>query len=76
MNAAVAFDPTVGKVIVAVDDDIDPADPDDSYDGSVDLPAEAFLRLVYGRLDPDHTPAVAESGTRGLADLRAVFPGF
>ena len=55
---------------------IDAAEPDDSYDGSVDLPAEAFLRLVYGRLDPDHTPAFTESGARGLADLRAVFPGF
>ena len=52
------------------------AEPDDSYDGSVDLPAEAFLRLVYGRLDPDHTPEHAESGARGLADLRTVFPGF
>ena len=37
------------------------------------LPAEAFVRLVYGRLDPDHTPAVR--GTADLAELRAVFPG-
>jgi uncharacterized protein (TIGR03083 family) len=55
---------------------IDTAEADDAYDGSVDLPAEAFLRLVYGRLDPDHTPAHTESGSRGLADLRTVFPGF
>lgn len=55
---------------------IDAAEADDAYDGSVDLPAEAFLRLVYGRLDPDHTPPHAESGSRGLADLRTVFPGF
>jgi hypothetical protein len=55
---------------------IEQAEADDSYDGSVDLPAEAFLRLVYGRLDPDHTPAVTESGARGLGDLRSVFPGF
>jgi hypothetical protein len=27
----------------------------------IELPAEAFARLVYGRLDPDHTPAGAES---------------
>ena len=51
------------------------AEPDDSYDGSVDLPAEAFLRLVYGRLDVDRTPEHSESGSRGLADLRLVFPG-
>jgi uncharacterized protein (TIGR03083 family) len=55
---------------------IEVAEADDSYDGSVDLSAEAFLRLVYGRLDPDHTPEFTESGARGLADLRAVFPGF
>ena len=37
------------------------------------LPAEAFARLVYGRLDPAHTPA----GDHGPAIdvLRQVFPG-
>jgi len=55
---------------------IDAAEPDDSYDGSIDLPAEAFVRLVTGRLDPDHTPAWTESGARGLTDLRQTFPGF
>jgi uncharacterized protein (TIGR03083 family) len=39
------------------------------------LPAESLVRLVYGRLDVDHTPEHSQSGTRGLADLRAVFPG-
>jgi uncharacterized protein (TIGR03083 family) len=49
------------------------------------LPAEAFVRLIYGRLDPDHTPPLArddagdDSGddTDGtaLATLRASFPG-
>jgi uncharacterized protein (TIGR03083 family) len=62
---------TVGESV-----SIDPAEADDSYDGAVDLPAEAFVRLVYGRLDPGHTPDHAESGARGLVDLRAVFPGF
>jgi len=38
------------------------------------LPAEAFIRLVYGRLDPAHTPAVDASGC-DLDELRAVFPG-
>lgn len=45
-------------------------------DGTVELPAEPFIRLVYGRLDPEHTPEVRESGARGLADLRVAFPGF
>jgi hypothetical protein len=38
------------------------------------LPAEAFVRLVYGRLDPDHTPPV-ETGGDELDALRKVFPG-
>jgi uncharacterized protein (TIGR03083 family) len=38
------------------------------------LPAEAFCRLVYGRLDSDHTPPF--EGEAVLVDrLRAVFPG-
>jgi uncharacterized protein (TIGR03083 family) len=39
------------------------------------LPAEAFIRLVYGRLDPGHTPAEVNDDPR-LAVLRSVFPGF
>ena len=38
------------------------------------LPAEAFSRLVYGRLDPDHTPAITGDPAL-LTALRAVFPG-
>ena len=38
------------------------------------LPAEAFARLVYGRLDPDHTPPF-EGDADSLAELRKVFPG-
>jgi uncharacterized protein (TIGR03083 family) len=40
----------------------------------LELPAEAFSRLVYGRLDPDHTPAFTGDAAL-LATLRAVFPG-
>src|SRR5215469_9713680 len=39
------------------------------------LPAEAFVRLVYGRLDPAHTPPV-EVTRVDLDELRRVFPGF
>jgi uncharacterized protein (TIGR03083 family) len=39
------------------------------------LPAEAFVRLVYGRLDPAHTPPV-EATRVDLDELRRVFPGF
>lgn len=41
----------------------------------VRLPAEALVRLVYGRLDPAHTPPV-ETRDAGLDDLRKMFPGF
>ena len=44
-------------------------------DGEITLPAEALLRLFYGRLDPDHTPAYTAEGIE-LDRLRAVFPGF
>ena len=40
----------------------------------VELPAEAFARLAYGRLDPAHTPVFA--GDPAIVDrLRATFPG-
>ncbi|MGO9196739.1 MAG: maleylpyruvate isomerase family mycothiol-dependent enzyme [Acidimicrobiales bacterium] len=38
------------------------------------LPAEAFVRLVYGRLDAAHTPIV-EVGGVDLDGLRPIFPG-
>jgi hypothetical protein len=40
----------------------------------LELPAEAFLRLAYGRLDERHTPAGVDS--THLTELRGVFPGF
>jgi uncharacterized protein (TIGR03083 family) len=45
-------------------------------DGAVDLeiPAEAFVRLVYGRLDPGHTPDSVTGDALEL--LRSVYPGF
>jgi uncharacterized protein (TIGR03083 family) len=39
------------------------------------LPAEALVRLVYGRLDSAHTPP-AESSEVDLDELRPLFPGF
>ncbi|MFN8195291.1 MAG: maleylpyruvate isomerase N-terminal domain-containing protein [Nocardioidaceae bacterium] len=38
---------------------------------------ESVIRLIGGRLKPDHTPdAVAVTGNVTLDDLRAVFPGY
>jgi uncharacterized protein (TIGR03083 family) len=38
------------------------------------LPAEAFVRLVYGRLDAEHTPSDVQGAE--IERLREVFPGF
>jgi len=45
-------------------------------DATLRLPAESWLRLTYGRLPPDHTPAdVTLTGDITLDNLRRVFPG-
>lgn len=46
-------------------------------DGTLDLPAEAWLRLVTGRLTPRYTPVGVEAtGVADLDLLRRVFPGY
>jgi hypothetical protein len=42
---------------------------------AIALPSEAFIKPVYGRLDPAHTSAVSGSPTL-LDKLRTAFPGF
>jgi uncharacterized protein (TIGR03083 family) len=42
----------------------------------VTMPAEALLRLGYGRLDADHTPSSVTGDPEVLDKLRAIFPGF
>ena len=61
-----AVEVTSNKVTlsVAVADEVD-----------VTLPAEAFVRLVYGRLDADHTPEGVNESLE-LEALRQVFAGF
>ena len=50
---------------------------DTSSEGpKLDLPAESLIRLVYGRLDPDHTPGSVTAEGIELDILRRVFPGF
>jgi uncharacterized protein (TIGR03083 family) len=45
----------------------------ESHPPDLELPAEALIRLVYGRLDSEHAPPVA--GNVELDELRRVFPG-
>ena len=40
------------------------------------LPVEALVRLIFGRLDPEHTPAEVIATGVELDTLRAAFPGF
>lgn len=52
------------------------AGADGAVTAELTMPAEALLRLAYGRLDADHTPASVTAGPAGLDRLRAIFPGF
>lgn len=55
----------------------DGSTPDGTVDGTLTLPAAALVRLAYGRLDAEHTPAgVVTDGDVTLEYLRRVFPGF
>jgi uncharacterized protein (TIGR03083 family) len=51
------------------------AEDDRPSGGTVRLPAEAFIRLLYGRLDPDHTPSSVTTDGADLDVLRRAFPG-
>jgi uncharacterized protein (TIGR03083 family) len=42
----------------------------------VQMPASALVRLVYGRLDPGHTPATVTTEGIDVDTLRGIFPGF
>jgi uncharacterized protein (TIGR03083 family) len=62
----------VSLVLSADGVELEPGEPVQAPE--LELPAEALSRLVYGRLDPDHTPAF--TGDAALLDtLRAIFPG-
>jgi hypothetical protein len=43
--------------------------------GTLRLPAEAFLRLLVGRLDPDHTPPAVQARGFDLETVRRASPG-
>jgi uncharacterized protein (TIGR03083 family) len=52
-------------------------DVPEQHDGTLTLPAEAWLRLVAGRLAPRYTPdSVSATGAADLDLLRRVFPGY
>jgi uncharacterized protein (TIGR03083 family) len=63
-------------VLVADGVRLEPAS-DEPTAGTLRLPAEALVRLVYGRLDAEHAGGVELEGeSLGIDDVRAIFPGF
>ena len=62
-----AFTVRLAPESATLDPDVGPGPAD------LELPSEAFARLVYGRLDPAHTPAGADN--HAVDVLRRVFPG-
>jgi len=64
--------------IVAGETRLNPSDKNidsTALDGELQLPAEALLRLFYGRLDQHHTPPHKASDDALLDRLRALFKG-
>jgi uncharacterized protein (TIGR03083 family) len=55
--------------------ELSPSYDDTAASAELTLPAEAFVRLVYGRLDVDHTPASVTATGVDLDLLRGTFPG-
>jgi len=67
-------DPERHLAVVMTSDSVQLASPETGSDTALVLPAEAFIRLVYGRLDPDHTPGGVDGPA--VEQLRLVYPGF
>lgn len=62
---------------LVVDSAVSLAEAVDDPTGSLTAPAESVIRLLAGRLKPEHTPEpVAVTGDVTLDDLRRVFPGY
>ena len=63
---------------LTIGDTVTLGDAPDAADGTLTLPAEAWLRLATGRLTPDRTPATVALASQAISldDLRQVFPGY
>ena len=67
----------IGEHTLIVDDAVSIRPGVEGATSSFTGPAGSVLRLVGGRLRPEHTPAgVGVTGSVSLDDLRAVFPGY
>jgi uncharacterized protein (TIGR03083 family) len=67
-------DPRKDYELILTSDSVKLGEVDEHERVDLELPAEAFLRLAYGRLDAAHTPEGIDP--THLDELRRVFPGF
>ncbi len=64
------------RFVLAVSDGVELKSGEDATaTGRLELPAEALVRLVAGRLDAAHTPADVKADGVSLDELRSIFPG-
>jgi uncharacterized protein (TIGR03083 family) len=68
------IDPRKDYELILTSDSVSLSEVDEHERVDLELPAEAFLRLAYGRLDAEHTPEGIDP--THLDELRRVFPGF
>lgn len=66
-------DPTRYFTIALSVDEIEMTSSEPVREPDLKISSESFIRLVYGRLDPDHTPPVPNDAA--LDELRKAFPG-
>jgi uncharacterized protein (TIGR03083 family) len=70
-----AFVLSVGDDTVSAEEAPDPTDRDEAS-AKLSITSEALVRLVAGRLDPEHTPSDTIVDGVSLETLREVFPGY
>ncbi len=68
-----AIDPSRNFKLTFGADSVDLSSSEPDGDVDLEIPAESFVRLIYGRLDPSHTPSAVND--RHLDELRRAFPG-
>lgn len=67
------LDPVRNFELVFTPDSVSLNETDSDGSPDVEIPAETFVRLIYGRLDAHHTPTVVDGDE--IDSLRKAFPG-
>ncbi len=69
-------DPDRDVVVVVTADGLTLEPAESAALPDITMPAESLVRLVYGRLDAEHTPSSVSGNAAELDALRHAFPGF